>query len=379
MARTVKHLSLHRIAGAGHEPHKGTELRVVADVESGVLPVIEAEEAVIRAYVRQGTWPHRWVTLFILQDLQPLLNQLHRGADSLAGLSSDADGRDPFAASLGQSLPPGGTTDANQRPVVNVYDLADPTGCHVFVNRRAMAEEGYWDDVLAIQGLLAHEHAHPLAENATTRASRRLQLDLSLTHVWQDEAKGWTTDRQDKIHGMLRVLAATLCVYGPREVYANEMAIRSGFGEALLYLDRCNVANARRSLAGRRELHWQLRQEVAQGTFSASVADLLLLVGDLKSCLALSLETAAFCRAGRERDARELEAVLEADVFSHLEPETGQAYAALRQWYMALRPDLTLPELTAWGEKVLDILAQALAEKGLTLRYLWGRMDQRET
>jgi hypothetical protein len=369
--RTVKHLSLHRIAGAGHEPHKGTELRVVADVETGVLPVIEAEEAVIRAYVRQGTWPHRWVTLFILQDLQPLVRQL-TPTPSLPLVRGGSEGGGP-------DLPPGGATDASQRPVVNVYDLADPTGCHVFVNRRAMAEEGYWDDVLAMQGLLAHEHAHPLAENATARASRRLQLDLSLTHVWQDEAKGWTTDRQDKIHGMLRVLAANLCTYGPREVYANEMAIRSGFGEALLYLDRRNVANARRSLAGRRELHWQLRQEVAQGTFNASVADLLLLVGDLKSCLALSIETAAFYRAGRERDARELEAVLEADVFPHLEPETGQAYAALREWYMALLPDLTLPELTAWGEKVLDVLAQALAGKGLTLRYLLGRMDQRGT
>ena len=42
MARTVKHFSLHRIAG--------TELRVVADVEDGVLPVIQVEEVVIRGY-----------------------------------------------------------------------------------------------------------------------------------------------------------------------------------------------------------------------------------------------------------------------------------------------------------------------------------------
>ncbi|MDO9065990.1 MAG: hypothetical protein Q7U96_02780, partial [Chloroflexota bacterium] len=68
MARTIKHFSLHRIAG--------TELRVVADVEEGTLPVVQAEETVLRRYVQREAWPHRWVTLFILQDLQPLVRQL---------------------------------------------------------------------------------------------------------------------------------------------------------------------------------------------------------------------------------------------------------------------------------------------------------------
>jgi hypothetical protein len=47
----------------------------------------------------------------------------------------------------------------------------------------------------------------------------------------------------------------------------------------------------------------------------------------------------------------------------------SRAYTALREQYIALRADLTPPELMVWGEGVLNILAGALAEKGLTLRY----------
>jgi len=59
-ARVVKHLSLHRMAG--------TELQVVAEVEAGVTKIVEIEETVIRGYAQRGNWPHRWVSLFILQD-----------------------------------------------------------------------------------------------------------------------------------------------------------------------------------------------------------------------------------------------------------------------------------------------------------------------
>jgi hypothetical protein len=64
MTRAVRHFSLHRITGTGLDfnnigiEHRGTELRVVADIEAGVLPVIQAEEVVIREYVRQPRWPH---------------------------------------------------------------------------------------------------------------------------------------------------------------------------------------------------------------------------------------------------------------------------------------------------------------------------------
>ena len=359
--RTVKHFSLHRIAGACPESSarasgrglvEGTELRVVADVEAGVLPVIEVEEAVIRGYAQQRLWPHRWVTLFVLRDLQPLVRQLRPAAD----------------------LPPGGTAALDRRPVVNVYDLADPSGCHVFVNRQAMAKEGYWDDPLAIRGLLAHEHAHPLAENETARASRQLRVELSLEHPPSGAEQGahdrrWTAYRQAKIHRLLSQLADELYLYAPREVFANEMAIRSGFGEPLLHLNRRNVAHASRSVAGREELRQHLQQEVTQGTLTPAVADLLLLIGDLQGYVDLALEVAPFYRTGRESDARELESVLETSVFPRLEPEVSLAYSALREQYIALHADLTPPKLMAWGKGVFDILVEAVAERGLILHY----------
>ena len=391
MARTVKHFSLHRIAGACPEPgpelsrrvSEGTELRVVADVESGVLPLIQAEETVIRGYtgtefrnsqpvlspaevseIRISRWPHRWVTLFVLQDLQPLIRQLRPGAN----------------------LPPGGAAALDYRPVVNVYDLADLAGCHIFINRQAMVQEGYWDDPLAAQGLLAHEHAHPLAENETTRASRQLRFSIAdcrlpIAHSGIENrrpvlsgAEGSKTcpERSRRIENLLSLLADKLCLYAPREVFANEMAICSGFGGALLHLDRCNVTNAARSVAGRQGLQQQLQAEVASGNLTPQVADLLLLIGDLKGYLDLALEVSSFYRAGQEVAARELDADLEAAVFSRLEPGVARAYTALQEQYTALRPDLTPPALIVWGEGVLSILAEALAEKGLILRYrLW--------
>jgi len=343
MARTVKHFSLHRVAG--------TELRVVADVETGVLPVIQVEEAVIRGYTQQGIWSHRWVTLLVLQDLQPLVRQL---ASTPPPWPPKVEGNGGLTAAL------------DHRPVVNVYDLADPAGCHVFVNRQAMVKESYWDDPVAIRGLLAHEHAHPLAENKVTRASRQLKLVLSP----QSEVLSLqSSDLGLRTKDLLTLLADKLCLYAPREVFANEVTIRSGFGEALLHLDRHNVANASRSVAGRKDLCQQLQQEVTRQNLTPKAADLLLLIGDLKGYLDLALEVAPFYRTGRESDAQELEAVLEAEVFPHLEPQVPRAYTTLREQYIALRADLTPPELMAWGEGVLNILAEALAEKGLTLRY----------
>jgi len=363
MARTVKHFSLHRIMG--------TELRVVADVEAGVLPVIQAEEAVIRGYACQETrflrengfltpsyWPHRWVTLFVLQDLQPLIRQLTPTPPfPLAGGGNKGGG---------PALPPGGTAALNQRPVVNIYDRADPAGCHVFVNQQAMVKEGYWDDPLAIRGLLAHEHAHPLAENETTRSSRQLNVVLSP----QSEVLSLqSSDLGLRTKDLLTLLADKLCLYAPREVFANEVTIVAGFGEALLHLDRLNMANASRSVAGREDLRRQLQQEVTQGTLTRPAVDLLLLIGDLKGYLDLALEVAPFYRTGWESDARKLEAVLETAVFPHLAPEVVRAYNALREQYIALRADMTPVELMAWCEALLNILTEALAEKGLTLRY----------
>jgi len=333
MARTVKHLSLHRIAG--------TELRVVADVEDGVLPIVEIEEAVIRKYVRQQPWPHQSVNLFVLEDLQPLVHQLKQQQPK--GRRQEAD-----------SLQPAATSDM---PVVNVYDLADLASCNVFVNRQVMVREGYWDDSLAVQGLLAHEHAHPLAENVTTRASRELALQVALEGP---SLTGCSLELKDRLQRLLIGLATKLCLYAPREILANQITIASGFGDALLYLDRRNVTNASRSVMGRDELRRQLQQQVAQGSLTPTGSELVLLVGDMNSYLDLALEIAPFYRAGREGDARELEAMLEKDVFSRLEPKVAQVYAALRDQYVALDINLAWAASRAWSASILDLLAQTL-------------------
>ena len=338
MARAVKHFSLHRIVG--------TELRVISDVDNGVLPVIHIEEEVIRGYAETGPWPHKWVMLFILQDLRPLLRQLHPTAD----------------------LPPGGAEALDQRPVVNVYDLADQSGCRVFVNWQAMVKEGYWDDPMAVRGLLAHEHAHPLAENRTTRESRRLALDLSVERPQPEEK--WDGDMQTQVFDLLNPLARKLCLDAPREVFANEIAIRRGFGDGLLHLNRSNVANIRAGLAGREDVQRRFSREAAQGGLTNEAAILLMLIGDLRGHLEMAIETAPFYRAGREAEARELEGVLESEVFPHLEPETPRAYAALREQYIALRADFTQAKMVKWGEGIMSILAQALVEKGPRLSWV---------
>lgn len=407
MTRTVKHFSLNRIAG--------TELRVLADVETGVLPVIEAEEAVIRGYAQQELWPHRFVTLFVLRDLQPLVRQLGRNAGSGSlQVRRRIDPLEPGAESTsGPSLPPGGAEGLNHRPMVNVYDLADPLTCHVFVNQRAMAKEGYWDDPVAIKALLAHEHAHPLAQNGTIRASRRVQMELSLElaspvlatpqsrrmvspsganeaapraplttvreHGRRDQTPegvagpsgpssgGQAVDWHNQIHRLVTLVADKLSLYAPREIFANELTIRSGFGDALLHLDGLNVANASRSVSGRAELREQMEGEVSRQNLTSVAADVLLLVGDMKGYLDLALEVAPFYRAGREGAARQLEAVLGTDVFPHLEPEVPRAYSALREAYIALGAELTRHDFMGWAERVLEILAESLADKGLIL------------
>jgi hypothetical protein len=329
MARAVKHFDLHQVAD--------TELRVVSDVEGGVLEVIQAEDAVVRGYVESGLWRHSWVDLFILQDLQPLAGQLG-GAGS---------------------LPPGGSQALDRRPVVNAYDLADLSGCHVFVNQKVMLKEGYWDDPAAVRALLAHEHAHPLSENETTRSSRALRLRMSA---------GVETGRAatpPSVEALVAILADKLCCYAPREIFANDLTISGGFGEDLFHLDGQIVAAGARGVLARGEIVNHLQGEVAQGKLDPGEAALLLLVGDLRGYLDLALETAPFYRTGRAEQAARLEAVLSRDVFPSLEPLVEGVYRDLKGLYLELSPDLTVEALASWGARVLECLAGALHERGM--------------
>jgi hypothetical protein len=330
MARNVKYLSLHRIGD--------TELRVMADIENGVLPLIQVEESVIRAFTQRTAWPHRCVSLFILEDLQPLARQV-------------------VPAAAGR-LPREGMMGLERRPVVNVYDLADLSACHIFVNRQIMVQEDYWDKPLVSEALLAHEHAHPLSENATTRSSRNLQVQLLL-------------DPHARAYEVVRVLVDTLCFAAARELFANELAIRVGFGKALFELDRGNLGVAIRSVAGRTTLIRRLQDEVAKGAMLPAEAKQLLLLGDMKAYLDLTIEVAAFLRAGRQNDGRKLEVMLNTRVFPHLEPEVRQIYGGLRDLYVGLKSDSSPDEFKTWGTGIMGILVQALSAKGMMLSYQW--------
>lgn len=344
MTNAIKHFSLHRIAG--------TDLQVVSDVEGGVISLIQVEEEVIQGYVRRGTWPHTGVTLFILQDLAALSRQL----ENKEGVWREA------LASL---------TD---RPVVNIYDLCDLSECHIFVNQQAMLQGSYWGDQQAVRGLLAHEHAHPLSECQTVRFSRSLRC----AHTWtfefgtgeQNPAGGYDGGTlSSRIDQLLHQLVGKLCLSAAREILANEMVIRSGFDEALLYLDHQGLRQAIFGVAQRNDLADDLERRVSEGALSRPTVALLLLLGDMSFYLEQALEISAFYRAGHATEAEELEKGLKENVFIHLDPESQLAYDALNYQYLALCEDMTVEALVGWGCRILAIIAGALASKGLILRY----------
>jgi hypothetical protein len=329
MGRAVKHVELHRIGT--------TELRVISDVDTGEIAIVQAEEAVIREYMRRGNWPHRQVSLFILNDLQPLARQVPSSA-----------------------LPPGGVAALDTRTVLNLYDLANPRACHVFVNQRMMLKEGYWEDMLAVRGLLAHEHAHPLAENASTRASRGLAVDLALGEK--------PTEQHVRLEGLLGRLVEQLSLTAPREIFTNLLAITSGFDQAMLHLNQGNVANACKSLTGRTKLRELLAHEVSLGNRPADTVGQLLLAGDLESYCGLAMELAPFDRAGHPAAASALTGVLDQELFPQLEPQFAPTFAAIRRLYTDLPADLSLPDLRGWSQQVADSIVGAVREQGLMVR-----------
>lgn len=339
--RAIKHLSLHRL--------NGVELRVVADIEEGVLPLIEAESRVVRRLAQEARWPHRTVTLFVLSDLAPLHRQLQ------------ALGRTP----VGQSEEFG--ADLLKRPVVNVYDLAAPAAAHVFVNREAMAAAGYWGDELAIQGLLAHEHAHPLAESAAVR-QLQLKLALRLTVPWAaapQQAAEWANRAQ----AQLGTLARLLCLTGPRELFTNEIALAAGFVQPLLHLNRQNVRNLAAGLVYRPLLHAQLAAAVTAGHLSRVGAAALALIGDLQGHLLLAMEIAAFQRQGCQAEADGLLSQLQSDVFPSLDPAVDKLFQSLCAAYVQLSPTASPQEMREWGRKLLGLLAASLAQRSMSLTY----------
>lgn len=346
MGEAIQHLSRYRVGS--------TTLQVIADASEWLEALIEAEKRVIDGFSRRGLWAQQRVTLFVLDDLQALVFQI-RHYSGLAG---------PEAEELGR------------RPMVNVYKMADRRACTVFVNRRAMSESGFWGDPLAVTGLLAHEHAHPLAECATARATRRLRPGLRVDG-WSGGSvpgprAGGKSDPRLAAQGVLHLLGDKLFLHGPQEVLSNDLAVRAGFEEALVYLDRRSIAGTAASMAQRPVLLARLAKQVAEGRLSHEDIAALALIGDLQAGLALALEIAPFLRADRTAAGEALEAELERDLLAGVDPAVGRVYRQLRDRYLALSSDLDPDGLRRWCASAGRPLVEALRAKGLRASLEFG-------
>jgi len=337
VAHTIKHFALHR--------SDGLEWRVISDVEGGVIALTAVEEAVLQRFVALPGWPHTVVTFFVLQDLSALQRQL---AARAAGA---------------MNLPPGGITGLGQRPVINLYDLANPEACHIFVNFTAMQQAGYWGDALAETALLAHEHAHPLAENATVQSSRQVTLTTTLTSqspLSTQANASWLARLQAVVQG----ICERLCSYAPRELFTNSCVITAGFAEALCHLNHVTIARAALALPGRQALVAGLR---AEDTLTPAGANAFLVLADLQAQLEMAFEVAAFQRTGATTCAAELEQLLQTQVFPGLSAEVGQHFPALTQAYATVSADLSPTQFIHFAHSILDIIAAALAPSGIFL------------
>ncbi len=341
VAHTIKHFGLHRFGGL--------EWRVISDIEDGVIAITAVEEAVLRRFQRLPGWPHAVVSFFVLQDLSALQRQLQ------ARSTAAHDGH--------MMLPAGGIAGLAQRPVVNLYDLANPEACHVFVNQAAMVQAGYWGDVQAETALLAHEHAHPLVENTTVQASRQVGIAVQLSShsplsITANER--WLARLREVAHS----LAERLCSFAPRELFTNSLVIAAGFDAALCYLDRLTTARSAQALPGRQALVAGLR---AEDELTDAGRNAFLLLADMQAHLEMAFEVAAFRRQGSVQCADELEQFLGAEVFPALAPEVGPIFAALTRAYVELRDDLAPARYAEVVRSILAVMAEALASYGVAM------------
>jgi hypothetical protein len=324
---------------------ENTTLQVMADLPRDLDRLIREEKSVIRHYIKLGTWPHKQVNMFVFENLQPLVAQIKSATELSSVVANDID----------------------RRPMVNVYDSADLAECAVFVNRGALERDEVWHDDVAIRALLAHEHGHPLAENDTVRRAR----ELSVAVVVESEAS------KAAIGEVLHLLADRLCVHAPQEVFANEIAIRAGFGSALFHLDRGVISKAGLGVSQRPSLVQGLKQQVLDGNLSVDQAAAFLLVGDLQAHLPFALETAPFLRAARKQQAEALEAALTEEVLSHLDSAAPPLYEKIRDHCLRLKPDFTSAEMVAWSNEALAFLAGALGQRNLRVRFELARAGPR--
>jgi hypothetical protein len=353
MIEAIEHVSRHCLSGG--------ELQVVADAEKGVDALIEAEKRVTHGFLQHGGWPHKRVNLFVFQSLQPLMERMRHD----------------------NTLSAAGARELDHCPMVHVYDEDDLEECSIFVNRALMVQHGVWEDVLALEGLLAHEHAHPMADNAASRAARSLRMRLVTIDVASRKpgraphcASGRAAEVgysrlvrpglavRQLVAGSLANLARDLCIEAPHEVFANEYAIRAGFGAGLERLSQLSLTHGRSGMIERMGLSNRLRAEVDERRLSEQEMSVLLLAASTEAHLRVALETAPFVRAGRPDQALAVEALAEAEVFSQVEPEIGALVQSLCDSYLLLKPDMDLVSVRDWAGSAFLPIIEAFARRG---------------
>lgn len=307
-------------------------VRVISDCVEDIGIIVEAERLVIGRYLARGLFPHEVVTLFVLENLAPLVGQLRQ----LHGLG------EPEALQL------------PQRPMVNLYDLRHKRECFVFVNRQVMLAEGYWGDALAVEGLLAHEHAHPVAECVASEAARGMKI---------------VAKAPAEVAPLLAHLGETLSAGALSELFANDTCIANGFDAAMTHLDRITVERAAANLCQRQQLRRQLSTAVAAGTMSPATESQLLRIADAQVTLIFALELAPFVRTGHAAQGGEIEAILRQRIMASLDKEIGEMFFVLNNLYLRPRPDWTSEELLPWCDEVLALLSAGLGgdENAVTL------------
>jgi hypothetical protein len=339
MTGNSAHVSQYQFTG-------GCMLTVVEDDEKCAEHLIAAEQSVAQKFASFGKWPHRQVNLFVFENLKPLIEKLGQASRTLG---EDKESADNAYHGL------------ENKSMVHAYNPADLKETSIFVNRGQLQRLGLWNDPEVLEGLLAHEHAHPLSENATTLTARNLCVTITPTANPDAERQ---TPASASTAKALESLAHELCLHAPHEVFANELVIRVGLGAQLFALNRQSLTGGRAGIEARIMLEARLQAEVAQGRLSENDLALTLLLASLEAHTRVALETAAFARAGAQEQADALNDLLQREAFRHIEPEVEDIYRQLCNSYGALTADMEASQLQDWAANAFAPVTNAIARLG---------------
>jgi hypothetical protein len=357
MARAVPQILRHSSTS--------TKLQVVCDSATGLEDFAAIERRVIAGFERKGCWPHKLVHLFVFETLQPLVEQIKQAT------AAQRIRAKPGALAKARAEASRHIEELDHKPMVHIYNVANPAETSIFVNRRRMIALGLWDDSLALEGLLAHEHAHPLAENPTTGAARALKVSVQAVSL----PDGLEPQQKQLCHSVETAMEE-LCLHAPHEVAANELAIRAGFGEALFHLNSLGLTAGRPGLAVHAALKVKLATEVKAGRMSKQGMDLTLAMASIEAHVRLAMESAAFLRAGDAARSVALDSLAEEEVFKHVEREVGALYRLYCARYAALKLDLNATSLLAWMQDSSALLTNVLRKRGASFKVDFSLMRE---